>query len=328
MNSIYPRQAVSEETLRSDITMIEKEIGKTKEKKRKQELLRSLNDRIKGLGWLLCANGNFAEGLVVFSSLSWETHGEHKFVGLSMSLTKMGRFDDAIETVQKGLLKFPNSWALWHNAGNIYHEKKDYNSSLKYYEKALWLNKDNHTLLSKGNALYGLGLYEDALQIFKGLVSGDESTMHSLVMCGYCYLNTGYPEEASGFFMKALLCQDAGDDCYHGLYWSYIELVMLEDAIGVVEEGLAKFPLEGPDLYIDLGDAYYRKGWVEESKTILEKGAKLFPDNETVKEMLEILNDEINNPDAGNKPPTEGCIIVLMKERHTSRRKGDGKNNN
>jgi len=168
-----------------------------------------------------------------------------------------------------------------------------------------------------------LGLYEEALEIFRGLLSNNQGPLHSLVMCGYCYLNTGYPEEAIDSFKKALLNPEADDDCFNGLYWSYVGLGMLEDAVNIVRDGLSRFPAAGADLYVDLGDGYYRKGWLQEAKDILEKGLKLYPDDEVLKEMLDTLNDEIDNPDAENKPSIEGCIIVLMKERHKSRRKGD-----
>jgi len=94
MNSIFSEQTASEEQLKSDIAHLEKQIGNTEKQYSKQELQKTLNDRINDLGWLPCAGHRFEEGLSAFLSLSPGTHGESKFAGLSMALMETGRVEE------------------------------------------------------------------------------------------------------------------------------------------------------------------------------------------------------------------------------------------
>jgi tetratricopeptide (TPR) repeat protein len=89
------------------------------------------------------------------------------------------------------------------------------------------------------------------------------------------------------------------DDVYNGLYWAYYDIGLKTDAIETAKEGVKKFP--DPVLYYNLGIAYYEKDWLSEAKDIVEKGLKKFPEDNDLEELLEIIEDEIDNPDDDKK---------------------------
>jgi len=52
-------------------------------------------------------------------------------------------------------------------------------------------------------------------------------------------------------------------------------------------------------------------GWRNECIEILKKGAKEFPKDEELKEFLKKLEDDMDDPDAGEKPPLLGLLLLM-----------------
>jgi hypothetical protein len=57
-----------------------------------------------------------------------------------------------------------------------------------------------------------------------------------------------------------------------------------------------------------LGNAYFEMGWLEEARGILTEGLRKFPGDEVIENMLKRIEDETDDPDKGTKPP----IISLL----------------
>jgi len=65
-------------------------------------------------------------------------------------LTDLGRYDEAIQTADLGLIRFYNSTGLWNNKGYAYYKMGKYSEAIDAYNKALsidpgylkgWINK-------------------------------------------------------------------------------------------------------------------------------------------------------------------------------------------
>ena len=50
----------------------------------------------------------------------------------------------------------------------------------------------------------------------------------------------------------------------------------------MAEEGLREFPDDHPEIYMSLGDAYFEMGWLEEARGILTEGLRKFPGDEDI----------------------------------------------
>jgi len=57
-----------------------------------------------------------------------------------------------------------------------------------------------------------------------------------------------------------------------------------------------------------LGNAYFEMGWLEEARGILTEGLRKFPGDEVIEIMLKKIEHETSDPDKGKKPP----IISLL----------------
>ena len=270
------------------------------------------NDLRAQLAWQYLDETEFEKGLAIYQSISWKTYGEEKYTGMSRALVETGRFAEAKSLLEKGLKRFPESMSLLLATGNLYHTLWNFERSLKYFEQALAFDPgDKLILFSKANALYGLRLYEDAFSVYQNLAEQYPDESLFIRQVGYCHLQMGYPEDASGHF-KALINKGcAGSDDYNGLYWSYYDMGLKDDAIEIAKAGIRKFPKDDPALYSNLGAAYFEQGWLSDARDIVSEGLKKFPEDEGLKELLETIEDEIDNPDDDDKEPPIKAILVI-----------------
>ena len=134
---------------------------------------------------------------------------------------------------------------------------------------------------------------------------------------GSCALEMGYPQEALQYYQKAMEVWKRsptiyeGICVYSGLCSSYMELGMKTEAMEIALEGLKKFPDEDPVLYHNVGATFYEMGWRNECIEILRKGAKKFPEDEELKEFLKDVEDDMDDPDGGEKPPLLGLLLLM-----------------
>jgi len=100
--------------------------------------------------------------------------------------------------------------------------------------------------------------------------------------------------------------------CIHaGLCTAYAELGMKKDAMEIALEGLKKFPDEDPVIYQNVGATFFNMGWRNECIEILKKGTEKFPEDEELKKFLKDVEDDLDDPDDGEKPPLLGFLLLM-----------------
>ena len=52
-------------------------------------------------------------------------------------------------------------------------------------------------------------------------------------------------------------------------------------------------------------------GWLEDARGILTEGLRKFPGDEVIEIMLKRIEDETDNPDKGKKPPIIRLLLLL-----------------
>ena len=60
-----------------------------------------------------------------------------------------------------------------------------------------------------------------------------------------------------------------------------------------------------------MGATFYEMGWRNECIEILKKGAKKFPKDEELEEFLKDVEDDMDDPDGGEKPPLLGLLLLM-----------------
>ena len=277
-------------------------------RRRQTNFINYLKERI---GWLLIDCGKYEEGLDFYRSLPWRKYRENKYLGIGRALMEMEYYSEAGRIMEKGLKRFPESSCLWTALG-VLHYRLDHDfEALKYFEVALKFDpKSRHTLYDKALSLNNLGCYEEAAEILKYLIKKYSNDPEYLAGMGYSLTSQGYDEDAISYYKKAKDTGYLSPNLYEGLYCTYMNLGLEEVALEMAKEGLREFPDE-PYMYANLGQGYFEKGWTDEARNILQQGLKKFPYDERIKELLEKIEYETDNPDKGKKPPVIGLLLLL-----------------
>jgi tetratricopeptide (TPR) repeat protein len=255
--------------LNRELHITQRELKLATSRNRWRKLKRHIDELKIDMGWALLDCKEYEKGLALLSSVSWRNYGEVKCNGMVRALTEMGYYDEARKLLAAGLRRFPKSYALWVAMGGLYESLGDDFEALRCMDTALqFAPGDNSTgLYNKFLILTKLGCYGDAVQIIEGLIERYPENHQYLADRGSCALDMGYPQEALGYYQKAMkLWQHSqgvheGICIYSGLCSAYFELGMKREAMEIAFEGLKKFPDEDPILYQNVGATFSQMGW-------------------------------------------------------------------
>ncbi len=275
------------------------------------------------LGFSLLDRGEFQAGFILFSSLPWNSNAEAKCGGMGRALTEMGRYDEAKRILEYGLKKFPQSYALWTDMGILFDGLEEYSETLKCFEVALTITRGENPgcLYNKALILIKLGSCRDAMSIIDHLTERYPEEPKYLAEGGCCLREMGYAKESLQYFQKAMELYerfpsvDAGVSIYTGLCSSYLDLGMKKEAMQIALEGLTKFPDEDPILYHNVGATFYEMGWVGEAKDVLQKGVEKFPNDLELRQFLNDLEQDFDDPDGDIKPLLGLLLLILLRKK-------------
>ncbi len=279
-----------------------------------------LEDHIYGLkeemGWILYDLGEYEKGLALYQSLS---SGESKFNGMIRAYIEMEYYDEARKLIEKGLRRYPESYALWIARGVLNQRLGHDLESLKCFQFAQEYAPPDQSeaLFDIASSLFDLGYHVDAFKIYKRLIKREPNEPMFLKALGCCLLEMKYPKEALKYYKRAYNTGKLSTGIFEGLYYSYANMGLKKEALEVALEGIKEFPDEDPTLYAKAGEAYRELGWRDESIGILNEGLKKFPKDKELEEMLEEIDEDSDDPDKAGKEPLLGILLLisLMQKR-------------
>lgn len=317
------------EELAQKLFMAKMDLEETKSPRKRRDLQEQIDNLKMDLGWTLFDCGRYEEGLTLYESLSWKTHGEMKCNGMARALTQLGHYDEAGRLLQAGLRRFANSYALWIDLGGLYDSMGNKVEGLKCFETALQFAPEDNSagLYNKALILGRMERHGDALPIFNELVERYPGDPKYLADRGACLLDMGYSREALQNYQEAMEIWENSPDIYTGiciytgLCSTYLELGMKKEGMQIALEGLKKFPDEDPALYQNAGAAFYDMGWRQEAIEILKKGIEKFPEDQDLRQFLKETEDDLDDPDGGEKPPILGLILLMAMVYKKMRKK-------
>jgi tetratricopeptide (TPR) repeat protein len=149
-----------------------------------------------------------------------------------VSLSSLGRYDEAIGSYRKAIDIRPGYWIAWYNLGKAIHRRADkmlrparlaggaetealsdgtmaaqadaYEEAISAYDRALELNPTHaSTLNNKAVALRKLGRYEEALGVYDEQLGNDPLYAHAWHNKGLLLKLMGLPEQADKCFEVA-----------------------------------------------------------------------------------------------------------------------------
>jgi len=98
----------------------------------------------------------------------------YTYQGKGHALIQLGRYDDAIRTLDLALGLFPNDTILWNNKGYALFKLQKYDQAVAAYDRALALdNTFTNSFINKGDALYQMGKYSEAIAAYNKALETD-----------------------------------------------------------------------------------------------------------------------------------------------------------
>jgi tetratricopeptide (TPR) repeat protein len=293
-----------------------RELKQVRSRAKRRELKEYIDDLKIELGWTLLDCKEYERGLALYSSVPWRTHGEMKCNGMARALTEMGYYNEARRLLERGLKRYPDSYALWVAMGALHGSLGDDFESLKCFETAIQFAPENNSagLYNKGFILMKLGCYRDAVSILNDLIKKNPKDSRYFSDRGSCALDMGSPQEALQYYQQAMDVWQQSPDIYtgvciySGMCSAYFELGMIDESMEIALEGLKKFPEDDAILYQNVGATFFQKGWQREAVEVLKKGLEKFPDDEELQKFLKEIIEDVDDPDGDKNSP----LLILI----------------
>lgn len=128
------------------------------------------NETIITKSYYLIQQKKYEESIAVLNEALNKPNFENRhdlFLNKAASYLNLLDYENAIKTLDDGLVEFPKSYLFYYNKGNIFNESKKYNEAVKMLEMAAIINPFYaSTYLKLGNICYQLGLTSQALLSF------------------------------------------------------------------------------------------------------------------------------------------------------------------
>jgi tetratricopeptide (TPR) repeat protein len=317
--------------LEEEILNVRTELARETKRNQRKELINDISDLRSELAWTLMDLRRYEKALFIFGEIPWQRHEEEKCTGMARALTEMGHYDEARRLLGRGLKSFPRSHRLWMCLGCLHDNLGDHHESLRCFDISHKLAPSGswEALYNKAVTLEKLGSYGEAAAIFEDLIKEHPEKPRFFTERGYCALHQGYPQEAIQYYQRAMRFWEQAPSVYEGvcvysgLCTAYAELGLKKEATEIALEGLKKFPDEDSILYHNVGVTFFGMGWKQEAREVLKKGVEKFPEDEELKNLFQNVEESMDDPDGGVKPPRLGLILLtalIYKQMRDRRR--------
>ncbi len=187
---------------------------------------------------------NFAEAAKIYEKiLSLRPETSVSYVNLALMQAKMGKFEDAISTLQQGVEKIPKSEILLTRLGHTYMV---------------------------------VGRLKKALEAMQAVLEVNPRSFDALLASAWSLNFMGQKEEARGYFEKALAVEPENKFLRKNYAMNLATSGKIKEAIDVFKILVSDYP-DDYEIWQDLGIAYGYAGKISDSIDSLKKAVSLHP---------------------------------------------------
>lgn len=230
--------------------------------------------------------------LVLKEAIKYNAHNEGAIYEIAFCYDQLGEYENAIKCYSDFIDENPYSFTAWYNLGNAYSKLENFERAVWAYEYCILINEDfGPVYFNIASAYLSQEKYDLAIESFKKCMELDGEDPMALCYIGEAYEQLNDLKEARNYYMKSL------------------ELAPLL-----------------PDAWLGLGIITDLEGDSKEALVLLNKAAKLDPENAGIYHVLagayEKLNDLIQAEEyyqlsLALDPSDEECLtnyIDLLKK--------------
>ncbi|HFJ9472421.1 tetratricopeptide repeat protein [Bacillus cereus group sp. MYBKT111-2] len=187
------------------------------------------------------------EGITIYKNqrASFQNQNEHlyEFLTSNLGISYIGlhEYKEAVELLEPMVAKNPINTNI-HNLAYAFYRLGDYDSALKYCERALYISTDEVGLFVKAEILYSKQMYEEALILYKKAMAFiDDGNNHLEFVDG----------DSQRIFSFSLNQDEEKSKIYVGIIHCYIALKDYLSAKAFIQLGLKKWPYEDELIKMD-----------------------------------------------------------------------------
>ncbi|MFA5221018.1 MAG: tetratricopeptide repeat protein [Methanoregula sp.] len=104
----------------------------------------------------------------------------YTYQGKAYALIQLGRYNDAIQTLDLGIAEYPKDAMLWNNKGYAYFKLGKYSDAVTAYDNAIAIDPAyTGALINKGDALFAAGQYADAVTAYNKSLENDPGNVNT-----------------------------------------------------------------------------------------------------------------------------------------------------
>jgi Tfp pilus assembly protein PilF len=171
---------------------------------------------------------------------------------------QQGNLAVAMKEFKKAEAKYADDHLLQYDMGLVYAYKKQYDTAIVHFKKALDLKPDyGEAINSLGNAYAGKGDWDQAIFYYKKVVT---DILYGTPHFGYSNLGNAYYykkdlELSEKYYLEALNAKPGFTRALQGLARTYIAMGRIPEAVAKLEKAVRKAP-DSPALHFQLAKAY------------------------------------------------------------------------
>lgn len=299
-----------------ELKTVKAKLKSTKDKFAREMFGSLVHDLTAKLAWALIECDRYEESYALARTLPWRTYARNRYLCEGTSLIHLKRLADARVLLEAGARRYPDFVPILVSLGNCYTRLNEHEKALECQERALALYpRDPKILFNKAADIYNLGFYEDAMAILQKMLRKRPRDPWCHALMGHCYNQIGYPEDARRYFTMSIAGGYPFVDAHEGLFHTFYDQGMRNDAISAALEGLRRFPGQEPELYMNLAATYHEMGWTKEAIDVIQQAIAVFPEDKELKEWLEELEDDMNDPDKGEEVKKPKILLFLADRK-------------
>lgn len=200
------------------------------------------------------------------------------YLNLGNAYAELGNFDEAMKNYSKALKLEPKNAALFNAIALLYQDKKDYVSANVFYDKAIAIEQNPETYLSKATVMMAMHVYKEAVNLLLKAISLDKTFVKAYICLANCYSSMKDFNNANKYFE---ICYEIMPSFYqayvcHGI--SYSDERKIDKAIEKYQQAIGVNP-NMPNAYILLGNIYVEQQKYKEAIQLYEKAVSIQPND-------------------------------------------------
>jgi tetratricopeptide (TPR) repeat protein len=230
--------------------------------------------------------------VVLKEAIKYNPHNEGAIYEIAFCYDQLGEYENAIKCYSDFIDENPYSFTAWYNLGNAYSKLEDFDKAVWAYEYCILINEDfGPVYFNIASAYLSQEKYDLSIESFKKCMELDGEDPMALCYIGEAYEQLNDLKEARNYYMKSLELAPLLPDAWLGLG-------IITDLEGDSKEALvllnkaAKLDPENAGIYHVLAGAYEKLNDIIQAEEYYQLSLALDPsDEECLTNYIELLKN-------------------------------------